>query len=503
MNNLPQHHHSSQRVFKNVFTICSTWLLAFIFPLALPAQTIHVSYDAATLNKTFTGKVYLYLSKDNREPKGGAVGIGSFPCFAIAVKNIRPGQQVIFDDAAVSYPVVLSDMERGEYYVQAVWDLDSGGRAISASPGNIYNKATRIGLTKDRAASFNIHCNEVIKEEPFKETQFIKEEKTASALLSAFNNKPTSINAAVILPKEYYDQPDRRFPVLYKVSGYGGDYHNYSNRLIKSQPIDTTPCITVFLDGNCRLGHSVYTNSDNNGPWGDALTKELIPSIEKKYRCNAARLLTGHSSGGWTVLSLQTQYPSVFTACWSSAPDPVDFRNFQTVDLYTEKNIFYKKDSSLRMGATIAGRIPWGSMKNMYAMENVISRGEQMRSFEAVFSPKYSDGYPKKLVNYQTGAIDSTTVEAWKKYDICLYLRNNWGKLQPDMEGKIRISVGDQDNFLLNYAVRVMEEEMKKLDAKFQFAYYPGDHFTVASKEYINAGNRFLQEQYAAFMNKQ
>src|SRR6185295_9952655 len=102
---------------------------------------------------------------------------------------------------------------------------------------------------------------------------------------------------------------------------------------------------------------------------------------ENKFRCNAARLLTGHSSGGWTVLYLQTHYPAIFTACWSSSPDPVDFRNFQLANLYSDKNIFYGKDSSLQLVATVAGRYPWASTKQAYRMEDVISRGEQMRSF--------------------------------------------------------------------------------------------------------------------------
>jgi hypothetical protein len=37
-------------------------------------------------------------------------------------KNVQPGKAILFDDNAISYPAILSDMERSEYYVQAVWD---------------------------------------------------------------------------------------------------------------------------------------------------------------------------------------------------------------------------------------------------------------------------------------------------------------------------------------------------------------------------------------------
>lgn len=47
-------------------------------------------------------------------------------CFAIDVNQIKPNTTVLFDDKAISYPVNLSDIERGEYYVQAVWDRNLG-----------------------------------------------------------------------------------------------------------------------------------------------------------------------------------------------------------------------------------------------------------------------------------------------------------------------------------------------------------------------------------------
>jgi len=465
-------------------------------------QKFTVSYTPAASGANFSGKVFLYLSKDSKSPKDEMVGVHKFPCFSITVKNVHPNQKVAFDDAATFYPVVLSDIERGKYYAQVLWDRNEGGRSIAESPGNMYSDPVIVSISKNTNQAFNIVCREVIKKPTFTETQFVKEIEAPSSLLTAFYKRPTSVNAAVLLPKEYFTQPARKFPVLYWISGYGGDYHAWSGKDDPSEPIDTTACIRVFLDGNCPGGHSVYANSDNNGPWGDALTQELIPLVEKKYRTNSARLLTGHSSGGWTVLWLQTHYPKVFAACWSSSPDPVDFRSFQQINLYSDKNMYYAKDSTFHLAATIAGRYPWILMKDMCAMEHVISRGEQMHSFNFVFSTRNEDGTPRSLWNDATGDIDPVTFEHWKNYDISLYVRSNWQQLKPDLQGKIRVSVGEQDNFLLNYPVHLFDDEMKKTDAGFVFNYYPGDHFTVSTPEYKKAGYRFLEQKYNELKNK-
>ena len=200
---------------------------------------------------------------------------------------------------------------------------------------------------------------------------------------------------------------------------------------------------------------------------------------------------------------LQTQYPKIFVGCWSSAPDPVDFRNFQKINLYEDKNMYYDRDSSLRMVATVAGVIPWASMKNVYRMEHVVYRGEQMHSFDAVFSQKGSDGMPRSICNSITGEIDTVVVSHWKKYDISLYLRHNWDRIKGDLYGKVRVSIGTGDNFLLNHAVVLLESEMKKLNSKFEFVYYPGDHFTVGTPEYRKEGNQFLKQKYQEWLAKE
>src|SRR6516225_5883648 len=94
--------------------------LAFLLSLSLQAQQFKISYTDAAFKGPFTGKVYVYLNKNNRQPKDGEVGIDFFPLFAVSVNNIKPGASITVDDNATSFPMPLSGIERGTYFIQAV-----------------------------------------------------------------------------------------------------------------------------------------------------------------------------------------------------------------------------------------------------------------------------------------------------------------------------------------------------------------------------------------------
>src|SRR5262249_7109874 len=142
----------------------------------------------------------------------------------------------------------------------------------------------------------------------------------------------------------------------------------------------------VVLDPSCRLGHHVFADSENNGPCGQALIEELIPHIEKEYRglgLPVGRFVTGHSSGGWSSLWLQVTYPDFFGGVWSTAPDPVDFRDFQRIDLTRPgANLFTDAKGQSRPIAR-KDRKAVLSFKEFSDMEVVMGHGGQLASFEA------------------------------------------------------------------------------------------------------------------------
>jgi S-formylglutathione hydrolase FrmB len=231
------------------------------------------------------------------------------------------------------------------------------------------------------------------------------------------------------------------------------------------------------------MGHHVFADSATNGPRGQALVEELIPHIEATFPAIPtawARLLSGHSSGGWSSLWLQVTYPETFGGVWSISPDPVDFRDFQRIDLYArDENMFRDRDGNRRPLAR-RGERPVLFFDDFSRMEDVLGDGGQLRSFEAVFSPLGADGRPRRLWDRNSGAIDPEVARAWQKYDIRLVLERNWPVLGPKLAGKLHVLTGELDTFYLEGAVRLLKESLATLQSDAVVAVIPGkDHSSI------------------------
>ena len=250
--------------------------------------------------------------------------------------------------------------------------------------------------------------------------------------------------------------------------------------------IEDPGVIYVALNAHTSLGHHVFADSANNGPWGTALVEEFIPHLERQFRMDAkpsGRFLNGHSSGGWSTLWVMVTHPDFFGGTWSTAPDPVDFRSFTGPDLtrYPPQNAYADAQSHeynlVRMGGKDI------MLVRQYAQqERVLGYyGGQFASFNAVFSPKGPDGQPLKLFDIATGRIDASVQKEWERYDISRLLRDQWGTLGPKLKGKLHVIVGTADTFHLDEPTRLLDAELKRLGSDAVFTYVEGrNHFDLS-----------------------
>jgi hypothetical protein len=205
----------------------------------------------------------------------------------------------------------------------------------------------------------------------------------------------------------------------------------------------------------------------------------------------------GHSSGGWSSLWLQVAYPDFFGGCWSTAPDPVDFRAFQTMNIYEDTNGHWTPTGQPRPGGRNRFE-PTLTFVKFNLWEYVLGYGGQLDSFDAVFSPRGDDGNPKRMMDKLTGAVDRDVAEYWKQYDIRMVLENNWSELGPKLHGKLHVIGGGWDTFYLNPALEMMKAFLDTRDHGGYVEILPGNHGSFMTDELLHRLYQEMADQFAA-----
>lgn len=470
-----------------------------------------LTFDKSVRAEAFTGRVLIYLSNKSpgtmRRMLGGGRGdeprrqygwTSRQPLFSVDATNWKPGEPLRMKDPR-GYPYALADLPPDEYRVQAVMhtnlDRPHGGNA----PGNLYGKPVKHTLDPATSGVIRLTIDQrVPARKPPKESKRSKSIKLRSKLLSKFHGRDIFMRAVVLLPKEYEEEGDGRFPVLYIIPGFGGD-HRQAAGYARMFQFDV-PFVKIGLDPSCALGHHVFADSDNNGPVGTALVEELIPHLEKEFRLirePRGRLLTGHSSGGWSSLWLQVAYPDTFGGTWSTSPDSVSFRDFCALDLYDSATNFYADaDGGPRPIMRRGDRIML-KLRDFVRQEDTLGPGGQIHSFEAVFGPRGADGRPGKLYDRKTGKIDAAVVKVWRRYDIAEKLEREWKTIGPKLAGKLTIIMGGADNFYLEGATKILKETLAELGSDARVFIVPDkDHGSIMTTKPFRRMTKEMSERF-------
>ncbi|MDA1165930.1 MAG: alpha/beta hydrolase-fold protein [Planctomycetota bacterium] len=454
-----------------------------------------VRFSKTIRAEPYSGRVYLIFTKRDREPRLGPGWFSPEQFVSAEVTNWQPDSPLMIASGAAaspgvaaslrSYPDAFSTLNLSEYRVQAVARFNAWHREIGTGTGNGFS-ATAIVAAEGIQPELVI--NAVVPEREFLETASTKLLKIKSHLLSEFYGRDVYQQASVTLPASYESSPSRRYPTIFEIPGFSGDhYYRTDQKPPFESRQDGVEFIRVMLDPSCPLGHHVFADSANNGPRGKCLVDEFLPEFDQKFRSIAkptARFLTGHSSGGWSSLWIQVSYPDHFGGVWSTAPDPVDFRDFQKINLYApDENMYSNAEGKPRPLARIGGQVRlW--YKGFADMEWALGPGGQLHSFEAVFSDRRDDGKPQLVWDRETGKVFTDVARTWEKYDIRLVLERNWEQLGPKLQGKLHVFMGDQDTFYLEGATVLLKQSLAKLGSDARVDIMPGrDHFNLLPPE--------------------
>ena len=484
-----------------------------------------VSFPVSAGDTPLDGRLVLMLSTDDgAEPRLQILdGPKTQQAFGIDVDQWRPGTDAIVDATAIGYPRAhLTDVPPGSYTVQALLHryetftradghtvklpMDRGeGQQWNRAPGNLYSTPARITIDPGGSQTVRVSLDQRIPPIPDPpETKYIKHVRIQSERLTKFWGRPMFLGAHVLLPEGFESHPHARYPLAifhghfpstfdgfreeppdpnlkcefserFHLDCYNRIEQQFAHQLYKDWTAPDFPRVLAIeiQHANPYYDDSYAVNSANLGPYGDAITYELIPEIERRFRGIGqgwARFMYGGSTGGWEALGAQIFYPDEYNGCWAACPDPVDFRAYTVVDIYRDKNAYFL--DSFWKHTPRPGMRDWlghvsTTLEEMNRRELVLGTrsrsGQQWDIWEAVFSPVGPDGYPKRIFDKQTGAIDHDVAEYWKeRYDLSHILQRDWNKgLGAKLAGKINIYVGEADNYYLNNAVYLIEDVLK------------------------------------------
>jgi len=499
------------------------------FELQVPKSAPEAAYD---------GRLILILAvDDDKEPKEQvSADFDAAQIFGVNIDGLKRGKSATIGGDVLGFPAhSLKDVPAGEYTVQAVlhkydtFNLSNGktvklpaargaGQNWRKEPGNLVSKPFKVSFNPDSNKTIEVNLSEVNPaiEEPV-DTEFIRHIKIRSKMLSEFWGTDVFLRAHVLVPKDFDKHPDARFPLSIFHGHFPADFGGFS----ETPPDPDAECVySKRFDLDCynrieaQEAHDLYkywvseeaprmliaeidhsnpyyddsyaVNSANIGPYGDAITYELIPAIEKEFQGLGegwARFLYGGSTGGWEALGVQIKYPEEYNGAFAACPDPIDFRQFMTVNLYEDDNAYYREGPFAKIERP-SHRNYLGHISRYMEMENrwelvlgdKTRSGQQWDVWEAVFSPNGKDGYPQRIWDKTTGEINKDVAEYWREnYDLRYIMERDWSELGPKLQGKIHIYTGDMDNYYLNNAVYLAEDFLEKADPPYEGVVDYGD----------------------------
>jgi hypothetical protein len=466
------------------------------------APRIEIAFSKEARGEPVTGMVYVAVSRDNQRSPIEQTSPTGVPLFSRFVEGLAPGDSAAITADERGHPLKsLRDLPAGDYWMQPfvnvytrfpradgkiVWLHNDQweGQDWKRSPGNLLGDPVKVTFDPRSPAPIRLVASRAIPRiEPPADTPMVKRIRIQSDILTRWWGQPMFLGATVLLPRDYDKHPEVRYPVNYIQGhfslaapggfGRGGEF----DRLWLA---DNTPrFLYVTLQHPTPYYDDSYgVNSENNGPYGDAIIKELVPAIEKRFRAIGqpwARMLSGGSTGGWIAAAHQVLYPDFYGGSFASCPDSVDFSYHQIVDIYRDTNAYYVDKGWMKVERP-SERRPDGSIQSMMKDENWFELvvGDKSRSggqwdiWEATYSPVGPDGYPRRIWNKETGAIDRSVAEQWKKYDLRRILETNWTTIGLKISNKLNVYVGDMDSYYLNNAVEKLNEFLAKTeDPKF------------------------------------
>lgn len=186
----------------------------------------------------------------------------------------------------------------------------------------------------------NNEAEDKMESSSMEEVQESKEVEQGQRVTSVLYSKNLKLdwNYNIYLPKDYDENKEGGYPVLYMFHGLGGNHTNLLERFDSVEILDEVidkvgkDMLVVFPDGF----NSFYINQNDGMQMEDAVIEDLIPYIDSTYNTSkdkSMRAIGGISMGGYGAARFALKYPELFSkavlispAVWYRLDDDNDIK---------------------------------------------------------------------------------------------------------------------------------------------------------------------------------
>jgi enterochelin esterase family protein len=288
----------------------------------------------------------------------------------------------------------------------------------------------------------------------------------------------------VYLPPDYESSPDKRYPVIFGLTGFTGSGVSYLNRRFlfpaQDEILDDLilnrgmpGVIYVFPDCITALGGSQYVNSSAVGRYEDYIVDELVPFIDATFRTTGRRGCIGGSSGGIGSFWLAARHPDVFQAFADHSGDSAfEYCYLGDVPAFVQAIAKHNYDVE-----EFVRRIPEIQPKDDGF--NVILN---MVAMAACYSPNPDVPLGFELpFDLYSGEVKPEIWEKWRQFDpvnLVEPLQDNLRRLR-----LIFIDCGTKDQFRLFLGSRQVHRKLAQCDIDHVYEEYDSDHFLLRREQ--------------------
>lgn len=294
----------------------------------------------------------------------------------------------------------------------------------------------------------------------------------------------------IYLPPSYQTTPQKAYPVIYFLNGYGTPVDRLADDLVEN--LDATlirlhlpECIFVMVDGCNLFGGSFYVNSSVTGRWADYVAKDLVTYIDSHFRTlqqRTSRAISGFSMGGFGSLHIAMHYPDQFCAVYAISPGLLSPEDEMRFMIFPDENTIL---DTIDRYASFASMTPEKTAEVIQALDRRLSAPDGLFLFSLAYGTAFSPNPGKPFPHIDYPFVKKPEEGLVEQPETMMRYAQGFGRILDKVEAHpsalkslcITVEVGAQDRFEWLYrGTRAFSDQLSEHKIAHTYIVFDGTH---------------------------